>query len=156
MAEDGSDERVLTDNRRDEFSPAWSPDRSSIAFVRYAKDGMNAVFVMDADGSNVRRLTPTEIWATEPAWHPNGDAVLFAGGAWDGRWDIWTVSVAGSTPPERITDTPGLEESAPAWSPDGEHIAFTRRRRALASLAVADEDGGDRVRITDRTLDVQS
>jgi TolB protein len=156
MAQDGSDELALTDNRRDEFSPAWSPNRDSIAFVRYAKDGVNAVFVVDADGSNVRRLTPTGMWATEPAWHPDGDALLFAGGPEDERWDIWTVAVSGSTPPERITETPGLEESAPAWSPDGTHIAFTRRRRALASLAVADQDGGDRTRITGRSLDVES
>lgn len=51
-------------------------------------------------------------------WHPGGGKILFA---LDG--DLWTL-VPGDEP-RRLTDTPEVE-SAPAYAPDGRHVAFLR------------------------------
>ena len=48
------------------FDPTWSPDGSSIAFVRRAK-GNTDIWTADVDGSNVRRLTNSPTADLEPA-----------------------------------------------------------------------------------------
>lgn len=56
MNADGGQPTRLTDDPADDFSPAWSPDRSRIAFAS-RRDGNWEIYVMNADGANQTRLT---------------------------------------------------------------------------------------------------
>jgi Tol biopolymer transport system component len=54
-----------------DFGPAWSPDGSSIAFLRsYAAIGNDdrPIFVMHADGTDQHRVSPDPMLAAVPAW----------------------------------------------------------------------------------------
>ncbi len=54
-----------------DFGPAWSPDGTSIAFLRSLIDvGKNArpIYVMAADGSHQRSVSPDTLLAAVPAW----------------------------------------------------------------------------------------
>ena len=51
--------------------------------------------------------------------------------------ELWIVASDGSGSPRRISD-PALNASAPRWSPDGQLLSFTGRRRG----APADDEGG--------------
>jgi dipeptidyl aminopeptidase/acylaminoacyl peptidase len=51
--------------------------------------------------------------------------------------ELWIVPSDGSAEPRRISD-PALNASGPRWSPDGQLLAFTGRRRG----APADDEGG--------------
>jgi dipeptidyl aminopeptidase/acylaminoacyl peptidase len=51
--------------------------------------------------------------------------------------ELWIVAADGSVPARRISD-PALNVSGPRWSPDGQLLSFTGRRRG----APADDDGG--------------
>jgi len=55
---DASGQKVtqLTDNDRDDFAPAWSPDGRHIAFTS-DHSGNCEVWVVNADGTGLARLT---------------------------------------------------------------------------------------------------
>ncbi len=70
--------------------------------------------------------------------------------------DIWVVEPDGSNP-RNITDTPGVSEWAPNWSPDGSRIAYTRSESEYdwgANIWVMDADGADQTNLTN-SVDVQ-
>jgi TolB protein len=110
--------------------PAWSPDGSKIAFVRFW-EGSAGIWVMNADGTGLRRITDggPDVDGTDlgPAWSPDGSRIAFAregrpAQASTGNTDIYVVNADG-TDFVRLTDDP-MMEYAPTWSPDGSRIAF--------------------------------
>jgi TolB protein len=110
--------------------PAWSPDGSKIALVRF-REGGAGIWVMNADGTGARRITDggSDVDGTDlgPAWSPDGSRIAFAregrpANAATGNTDIYVANADG-TDLVRLTDDP-MMEYAPTWSPDGSRIAF--------------------------------
>jgi TolB protein len=96
-----------------------SPDRRLRAWTRW-QDGQ--LYVSRPDGSDVRKLTADEPLRVEsPTWSPDGSQLAFAlrpqmvGGAQQPA-DVAVVQVDGSGE-RRLTRTPFVDESAPAWRP---------------------------------------
>jgi Tol biopolymer transport system component len=122
---DGSGATNLTmDPRRNNWSPAWSPDGRRIAFASTRDGGRMSIWVMDEDGRNPTRVTRSH--GEYPDWSPDGDRLVYAGsadGTGTGPYDLWVVDADGLTDPARITTWAG-GDFAPAWSPDGEWIAY--------------------------------
>eukprot|EP00913_Durusdinium_trenchii_P022839 g21443.t1 len=56
------------------------------------------------------------------------------------RGDIWTVA-AGSGPPRNLTNTDGVYERSPEWSPDGRWIAYFSDKTGEYELYVTQSDG---------------
>ena len=91
--------------------------------------GAVALVVMRPPGAlaaeTVQPLTSELGVETHPALSSDGRLIAYAGGAGYGaQKDIFLRGVAGGTP-IRLTNTPE-DEMAPAWSPDGQNIAFVR------------------------------
>jgi Tol biopolymer transport system component len=60
--------------------------------------------------------------------------------------EVYAINVDGSGE-RRLTDSPGLD-AFPAWSPDGERIAFASERAGNWEIHVIDSDGAEQRRLT--------
>jgi TolB protein len=99
--------------------PAWSPDGSTIAFVRLYQGGPN-LMAIDADGANLRLIGV----GGHPSWSPDGAKIAFDySGTGDG--EVYAMNADG-TDVTNLTNSPATSDHDPAWSPDGEKITFIR------------------------------
>ncbi len=106
------------------FQPAWSPDRSRIAYVHQTRFGTPNIWTMAADGSDKTQLTSGSNYRAQPAWSPDGARLVFVIGH-DGGHDLATIdAVTPFEDPVFVTETPNADEAHPAWSPTGTRIAF--------------------------------
>jgi eukaryotic-like serine/threonine-protein kinase len=123
--------RRLTAARAYDFSPVWSPDGRYIAFIRCCEGARAMVLRIPVTGIPEQSLG--EVYTAGPAEPPEL--------AWlpDGRFLV-TVDRSSRTEPralflfsvdtrekQRLTSAPGsASDGAPAVSPDGRWLAFTR------------------------------
>ncbi|HWF81063.1 MAG TPA: serine hydrolase [Streptosporangiaceae bacterium] len=77
--------RQLTRGRAD-TAPAWSPDGTSVAFLR-AQDGPPQLWLLPAGGGEAEQLTTLPLGAGTPAWSPDGSKIAFAA-AVDSRAEV--------------------------------------------------------------------
>jgi Tol biopolymer transport system component len=129
---------LIDDPAADDTDPVWSPNGTSIAFMRARPGGALAgaqVFIARADGSAVRQLTKDRLpkGPFGPDWHPKGTLLAYTGGA-----DIWTVDLKGRS--RRLMRTKAAEY-APSWSPEGTHIAYLHGARATRRVFVMNANG---------------
>jgi Tol biopolymer transport system component len=136
MNRDGSGLRRLTSNPADDWGPAWSPDGSRLVFTsdRDAPGGSD-VYRVSAEGRGVERLTRTGR-ARAARFAPDGRSLALEIGQ-----DIHVLTLADGTL-RQLTYAPqdGLR---PAWSPDGQQIAFVTRRRGKPEIFTMDPSGAD-------------
>jgi TolB protein len=66
--------------------------------------------------------------------------------------EIYVINADGTGSPNRLTNN-NEEERAPAWSPDGTHVAFMCRRGGPDfELCVMNADGSNQIQLTDNAV----
>jgi TolB protein len=107
-------------------SPAWSPDGSKIMFMS-SMYGNPELFIVDANGGHPKRITYSAGSNTSPAWNPKtGQQVVFVSDR-GGLPQLYTMNSDGTNPSK--VDLPDMGYVIdPAWSPNGQLIAFSWRR----------------------------
>jgi serine/threonine protein kinase/sugar lactone lactonase YvrE len=154
---DNSNSLRLTDDGSAHFFPAWSPDGRSIALWHAPPGGYPGIVTVDA--APARLVIVSALGGTERQVMEWVGAIRRIGWSPDGRWlavspsgtrehlekGITLVSVeTGEQIPWVATDARYAGAAEPAFSPDGRHIAYVRRRDDLLSdlfVATVGADG---------------
>ncbi len=97
--------------------------------------------------------------SSDYAFAPNGKELAFTAEpvkdpAWSTNSDIWIVSVAGNEPQDLTGGNPGAD-AQPAYSPDGDYLAYVSQARAgfeadLWTLKIRDRGDGETTDISSR------
>ncbi len=104
-------------------------------------------------------LTAETMWQLKrvgaPAISPDGRLAVYALTSYDadndkGDADLYVAATAGGSKPQRLTSSKG-NESQPAWSPDGQWIAFVAKRGddKQPQIYVISATGGEATRVSD-------
>lgn len=127
-----------------EGSPRWNTDGDRLAYVSET-GGQFDVYVASFGGEDVDEITTTRITSEESRellgdWSPDGQWLVFSRQGTDDVQGLWLRNPAGVNL-LRLTD--GVD-SDPAWSPDGDVIAFVRDDFGNNDIyLVRPEDGED-------------
>ena len=115
MDADGGNQQKLTENRKNDFSPSWSPDGKRIVFESDRKgDFINfEIYVMDADGGNQQRLTENRVDDWSPSWSSDGKRIAFSSDGDNKQADIYVMDADGGNQ-QKITNHP-RDDGSPAW-----------------------------------------
>lgn len=106
---------------------SWSPDGSQLIISRKHRGPHGSVaddlFLIESESGKESVLTDGAR-ATDPVWSPLREEAVFvrrrAGGS-----SLWRVDIQTGDMTEVFRPESGAEVFAPAWSPDGDHIAFS-------------------------------
>lgn len=146
LTEPGSGDRVnLTAAVGGDYSPRWSPENESIAFIS-DRGVLSQLYLMKPDGSQQFPLTRQDTYVQQPSWAPDGASLLYTGEE-RGNVDILSIALDGGVA-RRLTTDPA-QDWYPAWSPMGDQIAFVSNREGSHQIFVAQADGAAPRRLTD-------
>lgn len=149
---DGRDAHWLFDvPSSDAWNFTWSPDGKMISFWS------GGLMIMNADGSNLRQMDlgagPAQCYSVPPVWSPDSRFLAFVtsmtasfcdGWGLDNfnRSNIFIVDIENSKGYPLLAD--GSEGNIdPAWSPDGQQIAFLSIRSGKPEVWLVNRDGSD-------------
>ncbi|MFC1780446.1 TolB family protein [Patescibacteria group bacterium] len=123
---EGNDLQRITNNRKWDLYPVWSPDGSQIAFLRFNET--LDIYIINTDGSSEQLLFDSSFHDSDINWR--NDKITFTRNS-----QIWIMNSDG-TSAIQVTDlsNAGEENNAnlpfgdydPRISPDGEKIIFER------------------------------
>ncbi len=143
MSADGKGAKRITDDLAPEGEPAWSPDGSTIAYVRRTPGtDIREIWLVGTDGRDRRALTTMRAESADPAWSPDGSLVAFSANRGGTGFGIFTTRSDGQGLRRVVAGTDDAVE--PAFSPDGKSLAYY----ADGAINVRGADGKE-VELTD-------
>jgi len=123
------------------ITPEWSPSGEELAFAT-TKDGNSEIYKVDKYGRRFERLTDHRAADLAPTWSPTGRELAFTSDR-GGTPQIYLMSADGtSVRPLTYRDQQGSYNTAAAWSPKGDWIAYVcRDERRILKICLISPDG---------------
>ncbi|MDZ7682278.1 MAG: DPP IV N-terminal domain-containing protein [Fodinibius sp.] len=130
---DGTNMKLLTDDKGNDTLPSWSPDGSKIVFnsdrdrpdatYNDRADGEDIITV-NADGGNMQFVTENDANNEYARWSPDGSKIVFVSNRNnDNDVEIYVMDANGGNP-KRLSNNSSPFDYFPSWSPNGETIVF--------------------------------
>lgn len=161
-ASDGSDKTLVTNVNAFHYSPAWSPAGDRIAYTRSNRSSDDSiqvdVFVVDQNGENERPLTNDSATEADVNWSADGSRIAFQrseGSGFNSTTELWVIEADG----RRLTQLTKnqVEDSEPAFSPNGRRIVFVSVRNGKRGLfSMRPRYGAEVRRLTGSTTESES
>ncbi len=141
---DGVNPVTVATSREPLMSPAWSPDRTQLAYVGFER-GRSAIYVHTLASGELKRFVQEKGINGAPAWSPDGRQLAVTL-SFERNPDIYVMDVA--TGARRQLTQHFAIDTEPAWSPDGKQLAFTSDRGGQPQIYMVNASGGDARRVT--------
>jgi Tol biopolymer transport system component len=142
----------LTNNSTNDISPTYISATDQIGFVSDRENGWN-LYTTDILGQKVTAITKKKDIAVDyPNWSADGKFITASlvencvAPATSCYYDIYTMNADG-TNLKNLTNT-SESEWVPAWSPDGQRIAFASDRDGDSEIYIMNKDGSHLVQLT--------
>ena len=122
MDADGQNVRRVFGKPAHREAPTWSPDGKQIAYTR-REQGKRVIYIASIDSKKEERV----MIGSNLAWSPDGTEIACVVKAGQDRWEIHILNVRTRKqkvffPPKAMPTWMG---SIPAWSPEGDKLAFS-------------------------------
>jgi Tol biopolymer transport system component/DNA-binding winged helix-turn-helix (wHTH) protein len=140
----------LTEDAAHDTQPTWSPDGSTIAFVRIGE--RIGIYSVPSIGGQVRRLLYTDARIDGIDWSPDGKWLVFSAPPRAGVYNRLTLLSLETLETEPLTSSASQHmcDYGPRFSPDGGTIAFARSSGAayLQDIWLIAAGGGTERQVT--------
>jgi Tol biopolymer transport system component len=137
-------------------TPSFSPNGQELVFVGL-ESGTSNLYRVRIDGSDLRQLTHDRSAVRDPQWSPDGRSVVYVTdaaaevppGQWlDGRFRLVLLNLRSGRSRD-ITPFAHGKAVSPAWSGDGESIAFASDQDGISNIYILHLPTGQVFRLTD-------
>ena len=160
-AADGRIEKRLTFGLDEVQTASFSPDGSELVFVGLA-GGQSDLYRVHRDGTGFQRLTQDRYAERDPQWSPDGRSIVYVSDAGPGtdfaalvfeRMHLMLLDL--DTRASRdITPFEHGKAVSPAWSGDGQYVAFVSDRDGAPNIYILHVATGQAFRLTDSTTGI--